>query len=84
MTETTYPLDIVDRPIKVNDFVAFYSNVYKVVGVGAVNNRSGHGQVRIKLAEPSKTTKSVVKYSGDMCVIPEHDVTMWLLKKGYK
>lgn len=72
--------DIIGRPIKVDDFVVFYSAVYKVVGLGKPNAR-GHGQVRIKLADPSPTTKSVVKYSGDMCLIPAHDVTIWLLKK---
>lgn len=75
-------LDIIDRPIRVDDFVAFYSNVYKVLGLGKPN-ANGHAQVRIKLAEPSKSTKSVVKYSRDMCVIPAHEVTIWLLKKGY-
>lgn len=76
-------LDIVDRPIHVDDFVAFYTNVYKVISLGKPNPQ-GSAQVRIKLAEPSKTTKSVVKYSRDMCVIPESDVIMWLLKKGYR
>lgn len=75
-------LDIVDRPIHVDDFVVFYANVYKVLGLGKPNQH-GSAQVRIKLAEPSKTTKSVVKYSRDMCVIPAADVTLWLLKKGY-
>ena len=75
-------LDIIDRPIRVDDFVVFYSNVYKVLGLGKPN-ALGHGQVRIKLADPSASTKSVVKYSRDMCVIPAEDVTIWLLKKGY-
>ena len=75
-------LDIIDRPIREGDFVAFYSNVYKVLGFGKLGP-TGHGTVRIKLADPSKTTKSVVKYSRDMCVIPAEDVTMWLLKKGH-
>ena len=75
-------LDIIDRPINEGDFVVFYSNVYKVIGLGKPNQH-GHGQVRIKLADPSKTTKSVVKYSRDMCVIPAEEVTIWLLKKGY-
>ena len=75
-------LDIIDRPIRVDDFVVYYSNVYKVLGLGKPN-QFGHGQVRIKLAEPSKTTKAVTKYSREMCVIPAHDVTVWLLKKGY-
>jgi hypothetical protein len=76
-------LDIVDRPIHVDDFVVFYSNVYKVIGLGKPNPQ-GSAQVRIKLAEPSKTTKSVVKYSWDLCLIPAEDVTMWLLRKGYQ
>ena len=79
----TQILDIIDRPISVDDYVVFYSNVYRVTGLGKPN-QFGHGQVRIKLAEPSKTTKSVVKYSRDMCVIPAQDVTVWLLKKGYR
>ena len=79
----TQVLDIIDRPINVDDFVVFYSNVYKVIGLGKPN-QTGSGQVRIKLAEPSKSTKSVVKYSRDMCVIPAEDVTLWLLKKGYR
>jgi hypothetical protein len=77
----TQPLDIVDRPISVGDFVVFYSNVYKVTGLGKTGT-SGHGPVRIILAEPSKTTKSSVKNSRDMCLIPAEDVTFWLLKKN--
>ena len=83
MTEKAPLLDIIDRPIKIGDFVTYYSNVYKVLDV-AKPNQFGHGIARIKLVDPSKTTKSVLKYSREMCVIPEHDVTLWLLKKGYR
>ena len=72
--------DIIDRPINVGDYVVFYSNVYRVTGLGKPGT-SGHGPVRIILAEPSKTTKSAVKNSSDMCVIPAEDVTFWLLKR---
>lgn len=75
-------LDIIERPIREGDYVAFYSNVYKVLALGKPG-RDGYGSVRIKLADPSKTTKSVVKFSRDMCVIPAEEVTIWLLKKGY-
>ena len=78
----TQMLDIIDRPINEGDFVVFYSNVYEVLAFGKPNQH-GHGTVRIKLADPSKTTKSVVKYSRDMCVIPAEDVTIWLLKKQH-
>ena len=75
---------IIGRPIHVDDFVVFYSLVYRVIGVGKPHPGDGSGPVRIKLAEPSKTTKSVVKFSDEMCVIPAEDVTVWLLRKGYR
>ena len=75
-------LDIIDRPIKVDDFIVFYSNIYKVISLGK-GRADGGASVRIKLVGP-KSPKSVVKHSRDMCLIPEHDVTMWLLKKGYR
>lgn len=70
--------DIISRPINVGDFVAFYSNVYKVTDIGVSGT-----QVRIILANPSPSTRPVWKYSKEMCVIPAEDVTMWLLKKGH-
>lgn len=77
MSEVT---DIIDRPIRVGDFVAFYANIYRVEGLGKVRN-NGAATVRIKLADPSPTTRPVVKFSKDMCVIPAEDVTFWLLKR---
>ena len=68
--------DIIDRPINEGDFVAFYSNIYKVVGIGASGT-----QVRIILADPSPTTRSVWKMAREMCVIPAQEVTFWLLKR---
>jgi len=68
--------DIIDRPINEGNFVAFYSNVYKVVDIGVSGT-----QVRIILADPSPSTRPVWKYSKEMCVIPEQDVTFWLLKR---
>jgi len=78
MSEVT---DIIDRPIKVGDFVAFYANVYKVLELGKVRN-NGSATVKILLADPSPTTRPVKKYSKEMCVIPEQDVTFWLLKRA--
>lgn len=77
MSEVT---DIIDRPIRVGDFVAFYSNIYKVLGLGKVRG-NGAASVKIILAEPSKTTKPVTKFSKEMCVIPAQEVTFWLLKR---
>ena len=80
-----YPVtDIIDQEIKVDDYVVFYSNIYRVKEVGASKYESGNAMVRMKLIDPSPTTKTVRKYSKDICKLDEHAVTMWMLKKGYQ
>ena len=73
-------LDMLDREIQVGNFVVYYNNIYQVQAVPVKN---GYGQVRIMLIDPSRTTKPVKKYSREMCLIGEHEVTMWMLKRGY-
>ena len=77
MNEVT---DIIDRPIRVGDFVAFYANVYRVEGLGQARG-NGAATVKIMLADPSPTTRPVKKFSKEMCVIPAEEVTFWLLKQ---
>ena len=77
MNEVT---DIIDRPIRVGDFVAFYANVYRVEGLGQARG-NGAATVKIMLADPSPTTRPVKKFSKEMCVIPAQEVTFWLLKR---
>ena len=77
MSEVT---DIIDRPIHVGDFVAFYANIYKVLALGKARG-NGSATVKILLAEPSPTTRPVNKFSKEMCVIPAQEVTFWLLKR---
>jgi hypothetical protein len=77
MNEVT---DIIDRPIRVGDFVAFYANVYRVEGLGQARG-NGAATVKIMLADPSPTTRPVKKFSKEMCVIPAEEVTFWLLKR---
>ena len=79
----TEPTDIIDRPIRIGDYVAYYSNVYKVLGFGQTRY-NGKGYVKIILADPSPSTRPVNKHSSDMCVIPAEEVTLWLLKRGHK
>jgi len=75
--------DIIDRPINVGDFVAFYANIYKVQGLGKARG-NGAATVKIMLADPSPSTRPVNKFSKEMCVIPAQEVTFWLLKKNNK
>jgi hypothetical protein len=71
--------DIIDREIKIDDYVVFHNNIYKVLGLGR-ERTGGVGSVRIMLAKPSKTTRPVVKYSKDLCILHKEDILIWLLK----
>ncbi len=73
-------IDMLHRPVKAGDFVVYYNNIYQVNSVGNADNQ-GFGRVRMILVDKAKTTKSVVKYSKEVCVIPEHDVLIWRLKQ---
>jgi hypothetical protein len=75
------PLDMIGREISVDDFVVFYSNIYQVKALGKPN-LMGNGYVKILLVDKSKTTKTVSKYSGDICLIDNNDVLIWKLKGG--
>ena len=73
--------DLIDREIKIDDYVVFHNNIYKVLGLGKAYSNGG-GQVRIMLAKPSKTTRPVVKHSKDLCLLAKEDILIWLLKGG--
>lgn len=80
-------IDMLERPLAKDDYVVYYSNIYQVVdllgnsaGIGA---RLGTGLARIKLVDPSKTTKSVKKNTHEMCKIDKEDVLIWKIKRGY-
>jgi hypothetical protein len=72
--------DIIGRPIREGDYVAYYTNVYKVLSVEGKTTTRGYGYIKIILANPSKTTKPVKKYSQEMCLIPAEEYTFWKLK----
>lgn len=72
--------DIIDREIKIDDYVVFHNNIYKVLGLGKEHRVGGSGSVRIMLAKPSRTTRPVVKYSKDLCILHKEDILIWLLK----
>ena len=67
--------DIIDREIKIDDYVVFHNNIYKVLGFSVRNN-----MVKIMLAKPSPSTRPVVKYSKDLCLLDKEEVLIWVLK----
>ena len=71
--------DMLDKPIKIDDYVVFTNNIYQVKGLGA-KYRNGRGVVKILLINPSPTTRAVTKQSKDMVVIPAGDVLFKILK----
>jgi hypothetical protein len=80
----TYPItDVIDQEIKADDFVVFYSNIYKVKAVGTTKYENGSGQVRMKIVD-NPNAKSVVKHSKDIAKLDQQQVLVWMLKKGYQ
>lgn len=77
------PVDLLERPLSVDDYVVLYNNVYQVKEFLGKLNGTGGGMVRIILLDKSKTTKSVKKHSSDMCKIDKEDVLIWKIKRGY-
>ncbi len=75
-------VDMLERPISKGDYVVLYSNIYQVMDILGTP-RNSHGMCRILLVDQSKTTKSVKKSSGDMCIIDKEDVLIWKIKRGY-
>jgi len=75
--------DMIDREIRVDDWVVFYSNLYRVRALGKAN-ANGAGTVQIILWSGGITARPVKKHSKDMAIIDRNDVLIWLLKKGHK
>jgi hypothetical protein len=77
--------DMIDREIQVDDWVVFYSNLYRVKALGKDrNNQYNSGMVQIMIWNGGRFAKPVKKNSKDMAIIDRNDVLIWLLKKGYK
>jgi len=72
--------DMIDREIKVDDFVVFYSNIYRVKGLGKARN-NGAGSVRLMIWNGGTTDRPVTKFSKDVVVLDQQQVLIWLLKK---
>lgn len=72
-------VDIIGRPINVDDIVVFYNNVYKVIRVAETNLNSKNALIRIILFSKSKTTTPQTKRSGDCCLINKEDALIWML-----
>jgi hypothetical protein len=72
--------DMIGRELKVDDFVVFYSNIYRVQGLGVERPaNSGRGQVRLMIWNGGQSARPVVKYSSDIALLPMGDVLNWML-----
>lgn len=75
--------DMIDREIRVDDWVVFYSNLYRVKALGKAH-ANGAGTVQIMLWSGGITARPVKKHSKEMAIIDRNDVLIWLLKKDHK
>lgn len=73
--------DIIDREIKVDDFVVFYSNIYQVKALGKAR-ANGSGNVKIMIWNGGKTAKPVTKHSKDIAILDRNAVLLWQIKQG--
>ena len=74
--------DMIDREIRVDDWVVFYSNLYRVKALGKdPNNRYGSGMVQIMIWNGGQSAKPVKKNSKDVAIIDSNAVLIWLLKQ---
>jgi translation elongation factor P/translation initiation factor 5A len=80
----TYPItDVIDLELNVDDFVVFYSNIYKIKAVGTTKHSNGGGMVRMKIVD-NPDAKTVVKHSKAIAKLDQQQVLFWMLKKGYQ
>jgi hypothetical protein len=73
--------DIIDREIKVDDFVVFYSNIYRVKALGKARD-GGRGNVKILIWNGGHTARPVTKFSKDIAVLDQQQVLLWMLKNS--
>ena len=75
--------DMIDREIKIDDFVVFYSNIYRVKSFGREYPvGSGRGVVKMLIWNGGKTAKPVTKHGKDIAVLDQHQVLLWVLKNS--
>ncbi len=72
--------DMIGRELKVDDFVVFYSNIYRVKSLGKARD-DGRGSVKLMIWNGGDSARPVTKYSKDMALLPMGDVLTWMLKQ---
>jgi hypothetical protein len=72
---------MLERQVESGDYVVYYSNIYQVLDL--LGDRRHGTLCRVKLVDPSKTTKSVKKPCSEMCIVDKEDVLIWKIKRGY-
>lgn len=67
-------VDIIGREIVVDDFVVYYSNIYKVLAIGK-------SYIRLIIEPKSKTSRQTAVMSNLVALLPKEEVLIWLLKR---
>ena len=71
---------MIGRKLAVDDFVVFYSNIYRVKSLGKeYPTNSGRGTVKLMIWNGGATARPVTKSSTDIALLPMADVLNWML-----
>lgn len=54
--------DMLGNPVKIGDIVVSYNHLYNVIS-------TGHTYMRIKLVDPSATTRAISRYYKELVVV---------------
>jgi len=71
-------IDMLDQPLKEGDHVVSFNNIYVIKKCGNPGS-TGHGSIRIILMDPSKTTRSKVVSSREVCKIDDAVIVTYKL-----
>lgn len=68
-------IDVIGRPIEIDDFIFHYNYVYQVLAV----NRE---LITVIIHPKSATSKKKRIMSRECCLLPKGEVLLWVLKNG--
>ena len=73
--------DMIGREIKIDDFVVFYSNIYRVISLGKARREDGSGSVKLMIWNGGESARPGTKHSKEMVVLDQNQVLVWMLKQ---
>lgn len=73
--------DLLNQKLEVRAHVVFHNEIYEIIGLPPLQEGAhvnGRGYVRLLKFNKSKTTRPVVKFSKDLCLIDPFVFNTWI------